>query len=69
MLEHRDLNSESIWVGAKGAGSVYFRLMETLIGKFNVVLERSEVMGTSVFEGLSQIPLIKGENVLSLRLS
>lgn len=68
MLEHRDLNSESIWVGAKGAGSVYFRLLETLIGKFNVVLERSEVMGT-VLEGLSQIPLIKGENVLSLRLS
>lgn len=68
MLEHRDLNSESIWVGAKGAGSVYFRLLETLIGKFNVVLERSEVMGT-VLEGLSQIPLLKGENVLSLRLS
>lgn len=69
MLERRDLNSESIWVGAKGAGSVYFRLLEFLIGKFNVVLERSEVMGTSVFEGLSQIPLIKGESVLSLRLS
>lgn len=68
MLERRDLNSESIWVGAKGAGSVYFRLLETLIGKFNVVLERSEVMGT-VLEGLSQIPLLKGENVLSLRLS